>query len=59
MILFSSGTHEPQFVPARRSCPIASGDIAASVSTASRILASPTPKQAHTSGPASASPLRV
>ena len=55
-ILFSSGRHEPQLVPARSALPIASTFVAAFDAIASRITVSPTPKQAQMTGPISARP---
>ena len=50
-ILFSSGRHEPQLVPARSALPIASTSVAAFDAMASRMTFSPTPKQAQMTGP--------
>lgn len=50
----SSGTHEPQFVPALSRRPIASAEASFSRTTASTIWLRPTPKQAQTIGPQSA-----
>ena len=49
MILFSSGRHEPQLVPARKVRPM-SPTLAAPLLTALRTAPSPTWKQAQTTG---------
>ena len=54
-IRFSSGMHEPQFVPAFSDAPIAATEHAPPL-IASPIVLRPTPKQAQTIGPAPASP---
>src|SRR5258705_9329902 len=51
-IRLSSGRQEPQLVPARSAAPMPSTLVALPDWSAPRMVASPTPKQAHTIGPA-------